>query len=54
MSGDCKQQPLKFYSDHISEAKRILLEKYSDGTYLIEQNNMLYQCRWRTGSVMQE
>ena len=40
-------------------AYNVVTSEYSgkvlnDGTYLIEQNNMLYQCRWRTGSVMQE
>ena len=57
MSGDCKNQPVIFYSNEITLAKKILIEhSLVDGTtsYTRTINDQLYLCRWRNGSVMQE
>ena len=53
MSGDVgiEDQPLIFYSNEMTEAKRILLNKHK---VLVKQTTGVYvQERWRTGSPMQ-
>ena len=51
MSGDGspKDQPQKFYSDEMSEAKRILI----NSNYVLEIENMFIASRTRTGSILQ-
>ena len=57
MSGDCKNQPVIFYSDEMTLAKRIVIEHSlanSTTSYTRIINNQLYPMRWRNGSPMQE
>ena len=52
MSGDPgKEQPVIFYTDEMTEAKRVLLRHHSD---VVEIEGVVFQQRWRTGSCMQE
>ncbi len=52
MSGDNYhgEQPTKFYSEEMTEAKRILI----NSNYILEIENMFIQARYRTGSALQE
>ena len=69
MSGDPgKDQPVIFYTEEMTAAKRILLQKethtikhaqqlhvwdpYRDR--IVEVDGVMFQRRWRTGSCMQE
>ena len=53
MSGDSglHEQPLIFYSDEMTIAKKILIEKHAE---VVEIEGVMFQHRWRTGSCMQE
>ena len=52
MSGDPgKEQPVIFYSNEMTRAKRILLDKSQE---VVEIQGMMFQQRWRSGSLMQE
>ncbi len=52
MSGDPgKEQPVIFYSNEMTQAKRILLDKSQE---VVEIQGMMFQQRWRSGSPMQE
>ena len=53
MSGDSglKDQPLIFYSDEMTIAKRILIQKHAE---VVEVQGIRFQHRWRNGSCMQE
>ena len=53
MSGDSglKEQPLIFYSDEMTIAKRILIQKHKE---VVEVQGVMFQQRWRNGSCMQE
>ncbi len=52
MSGDShnNDQPLKFYSEEITEAKKILI----NSNYVLEIENMFAASRTRTGSILQD
>ena len=52
MSGDNLHgtQPPKFYSEEITDAKRILI----NSNYILEIENMFIASRTRTGSILQE
>ena len=53
MSGDNYhgKQPTKFYSEEITETKKVLL---NNTNYVLEIENMFIQARYRTGSALQE
>jgi len=53
MSGDSriKDQPLIFYSDEMTVAKRILIQKHAE---VVEYKGVRFQHRWRNGSCIQE
>ncbi len=52
MSGDPgRDQPLIFYTDEMTAAKKILLSK--SGKEVVEIQGITFQKRWRTGSPMQ-
>ena len=53
MSGDSglKDQPLIFYSDEMTIAKRILIQKHAK---FVEVEEFEIQQRWRTGGALQE
>ncbi len=52
MSGDNLHdpQPPKFYSEEVTEAKRILI----NSNYVLEIENMFVAARTRTGSILQD
>ncbi len=54
MSGDSglKEQPLIFYSDEMTLAKKILIKKHY--AEVVEMQGVMFQRRWRNGSCMQE
>ena len=53
MSGDSglREQPLIFYSNEMTVAKKILIEKHAK---VVEVQGVVFQQRWRNGSCMQE
>tara|TARA_B100000427_G_scaffold45881_1_gene33998 strand:+ start:3705 stop:3866 length:162 start_codon:yes stop_codon:yes gene_type:complete len=53
MSGDprLKDQPLIFYSDEMTLAKKILIQKHAK---FVEIEEVEIQQRWRTGGLLQE
>tara|TARA_B100000902_G_C27098833_1_gene807711 strand:+ start:184 stop:339 length:156 start_codon:yes stop_codon:yes gene_type:complete len=51
MSGDPgKDQPVIFYAEEMTDAKRILI----NSNYILEIENMFSNARTRTGSALQE
>ena len=52
MSGDGHptDQPTVFYSEEMTDAKRILI----NSNYILELESMFVNARYRTGSVLQE
>ena len=53
MSGDNYhgEQPTKFYSEEITETKKVLL---NNTNYVLELESMFVQARWRNESPLQE
>jgi len=53
MSGDNYhgEQPSKFYSDEMTETKKVLL---NNTNYVLEIESMFYQARWRNDSPLRE